>query len=520
MKVAAATVDATAQAQSVSPEPAVLVWTPKGRDAQLAADLLGHAGVRTVLCSTVSELCDKITENAGCAIVTEEILSPAARRLVEATLARQPPWSDFPFIVFSPHGIPLDQMNEAVKYLGNTTIQDRPVKARTLLSAVHAALMARRRQYQARDAIDQRDQFLAMLGHELRNPLSAIVLATEMLNRTAGEVGKKHRGIIERQSQHLARLVDDLLDVSRITTGKVVLQRSHLDLNELLMRCTSALEAKHGTSLELDLPPTATWVNGDAVRLEQVFSNLLNNARKYSPVDAKITVRTRTRGSMAEIVVEDTGVGIAPDMLPRIFDLFTQAKSSIDRAQGGMGIGLTLVKRLVEMHHGTVEVASPGLGFGSTFSVRLPLEPAPAPETQPERAAMPRVPIEVVLVEDNPDIRETSRELLEALGCVVTVGADGPSGLAAIVERRPAVALVDIGLPIFDGYTVARRAREALGDEVVLVALTGYGLFEDRRQALAAGFDEHLTKPVASKDLLRILDRAASSGRESRPDGK
>jgi len=488
----------------------VLIWTPKGRDAELAAELLSRAGIATLVCATVTELTERISDLGGCAIVTEEVLAPAARSIVEQALSRQPAWSDFPFIVFSPHGIPIEQMNDAVRYLGNTTIQDRPVKARTLLSAVHAALRARRRQYQARAAIEQRDQFLAMLGHELRNPLAAISLASQMLDRVAGEVGKKHRAIIERQAHHLSRLVDDLLDVSRITSGKVVLKPSLLELNELLSRLTQP--AEHGKAMQFHGTPMPLHVNGDPVRVEQVFTNLLNNAVKYTPHDGHISVSLTADDGMAEVVVEDDGFGIAPDMLSHIFELFTQVPSSIDRSQGGMGIGLTLVKRLCELHGGSVAARSRGLGQGSAFTVRLPLAAGSAATVAPSQPFSVPAGLQVVLVEDNDDIRETSRELLESLGCKVNVGSDGATGLAALVEHRPQLALVDIGLAIFDGYTVARRARQVLGNHTLLVALTGYGQLDDRQRALDAGFDEHLTKPVSAGDLQRVLARAGALG--------
>ena len=492
----------------------VLVWTPKGRDAELAVAVLARAGLEAVVCATAEEVCARVGEGSGCAIVTEEVLASDARKVIEHCLSKQPPWSDFPFIVFGAAGISAERMNQAAKYLGNVTIQDRPVKARTLLSAVHGALRARRRQYQGRDAIRDRDQFLAMLGHELRNPLSAIVLATEMLGRVAGDVGKKHRGIIERQSGHLARLVDDLLDVSRITSGKVVLQRAPIDLNELLGRSMGSIEAvaskqSLAVKLRLHVPSVPTFVHGDPVRLEQIFHNLLNNALKYSPGESIITLSARHHGDSVVVMVEDTGVGIAPEMLPRIFDLFTQVPSSIDRSQGGMGIGLTVVKRLVELHDGSVDVESEGLGKGTKFIVKLPTVAAPVAKAE-RRSDGLTPPLKVVLVEDNEDIRETSREFLEALDCTVFVGHDGPSGLAALVDHRPRLGLVDIGLPLLDGYSVARRARASLGAEVYLVALTGYGQEEDRRLALEAGFDEHLTKPVTPKDLERVLARARS----------
>jgi len=493
-----------------------LVFAPIGRDAELTARVLSRFGIETRVCGGVDELCAMIREGAGCAIVTEEALGAAGREKLVALLAEQSPWSDFPLVVFGArlHGDSAAAM-DAVRVLGNVSLLDRPVKTRTLVSAVRAALRGRGRQYEARRAIEQRDRFLAMLGHELRNPLAAILLASESLklSREAPSLASKH-AIIDRQARHLARLVDDLLDVSRVTSGKIALRRTRVDLEQLLRRCAQSVEGiARGHAIEVIREPGATSiaVDGDVVRLEQVFTNLLANAVKYSPAGSPIRLRLAAPAGQAEVVVEDEGVGIAPDMLHRVFELFTQAESTLERAQGGMGIGLTLVKSLVELHGGTVEARSEGIGRGSRFVVRLPraqaaeAQPSPQPPARPAAARR-----RVVLVEDNEDIRETSRELLEQLGCEVTTAKDGPSGLACLLSNKPDVALVDIGLPGIDGYEVGRAARGSLGDSIVLVALTGYGLPEDRRRARDAGFDSHLTKPVTIEALARALSLPAN----------
>ncbi|MFL5379964.1 MAG: ATP-binding protein [Myxococcales bacterium] len=488
----------------------VLVWTARPRDTQATVQILEKAALLTQRCHTGPDLEAGIVAGAGCAVIAEEVLTAAARESLIRRLEAQPPWSDFPFVLLS------HERNLAPEALGNVTRLDRPVRVPTLLSAVGAALRARRRQYQAEEAIRLRDQFLAMLGHELRNPLGAIVVAVEILNRIGGAQGEKQRGVIERQSRHLARLVDDLLDVARVTSGKVVLQRAPLDVDELLRRCLQAAEpSARAKSIHVSLQGSREplTVEADPLRLEQVFNNLLVNAIKYSPARSNVHVASHEEAGEVVVRVSDEGVGISPELIDRIFDMFVQAESSLDRSQGGMGIGLTLVKSLVELHGGSVAVRSEGRGHGSEFVVRLPLarKPVAAPAA-PGRPAVPREPLRIVLVEDNDDIRESLADYLVSLGYQLWTAADGPSGLAAILERRPEVALVDIGLPVLDGYAVARHVREKLGDSVRLVAVTGYGQAEDRERALSAGFDEHMRKPVTLPELEELLVDFASGG--------
>ncbi|MFL5373208.1 MAG: ATP-binding protein [Myxococcales bacterium] len=488
----------------------VLVWTARPRDTQATVQILEKAALLTERCHTGPDLEAGIVAGAGCAVIAEEVLTAAARESLIRRLEGQPPWSDFPFVLLS------HERNLAPEALGNVTRLDRPVRVPTLLSAVGAALRARRRQYQAEEAIRLRDQFLAMLGHELRNPLGAIVVAVEILNRIGGAQGEKQRGVIERQSRHLARLVDDLLDVARVTSGKVVLQRTPLDVDELLRRCLQAAEpSARAKSIHVSLQGSREplTVEADPLRLEQVFNNLLVNAIKYSPARSNVHVASHEEAGEVVVRVSDEGVGISPELIDSIFDMFVQAESSLDRSQGGMGIGLTLVKSLVELHGGSVAVRSEGRGHGSEFVVRLPLarKPVAAPAA-PGRPAVAREPLRIVLVEDNDDIRESLADYLVSLGYQLWTAADGPSGLAAILERRPEVALVDIGLPVLDGYAVARHVREKLGDSVRLVAVTGYGQAEDRERALSAGFDEHMRKPVTLPELEELLVEFASGG--------
>lgn len=313
--------------------------------------------------------------------------------------------------------------------------------------------------------------------------------------------------IIRRQTEHLSRLVDDLLDVGRVTTGKVVLSRSPLDLQDAVERCIASFrDAGRLDQHRMDVETEPAWVYADATRLEQVFANLLTNSLKYTPPDGAIRLRVSREGREAVLRVEDTGTGIAPDLLPRVFDLFAQGDSGLDRSPGGLGIGLTLVRRLVEQHGGRVEAHSEGRGRGSTFVVRLPaIEPPRTPSRQATSVARhDAMRRRVLVVEDNRDAREMLRWLLELSGHEVYEADNGARGIEMAMRLRADVALVDIGLPGLDGYEVARRLK-AQGHPARLIALTGYGQAEDRRRSEAAGFDAHLVKPVDADHLLRVL---------------
>ena len=379
-------------------------------------------------------------------------------------------------------------------------------KAR-LLAVEHAA------RAEAEAASRGKDELLAMLGHELRNPLAAIAHATHVLESAdAPEAStRRARQIIARQNAHLARLVDDLLDVARVTSGKIVLERRPVELAEAVRRGVATLvvtRRTEGHHVTLDLEPV--WANVDETRLEQVITNLVGNALRFTPRDGTVDLTLRTVGGDAVLRVRDTGVGIAPEMLPRIFDMFVQGARRPDGGAGGLGLGLTLVRRIAELHGGSVEAASEGLGRGSAFTLRLPAMAAPPP---PEPPAVPGSRNgdrrrRVVIVEDNADAREMLRFALELAGHDVHEAHDGPSGLEAVLRLRPDVALIDIGLPEFDGYQVARMIRTQAGTSIHLVALTGYGQPDDRRQALEAGFDAHLVKPVEPGTLQAAVEAA------------
>ena len=366
-----------------------------------------------------------------------------------------------------------------------------------------------------------KDEFIAMLGHELRNPLSAIAGAVGVLQRVGvveAPAAASARDVIERQTQHLARLMDDLLDVGRVMTGKIVLDRRPVDLLEVAERVVTTIRAAGRAGRHrLSVAGTPAWVDGDVTRIEQVVTNLVANALKYTPSDGAIGVVVGEDHGESVLRVSDTGHGIPATLLPRIFDLFVQGEQASERAQGGLGIGLTLVRRLVELHGGRVEAASEGEGTGSVFTIAFPRRPAPAaPAAPPRRRSV--VPQRALIIEDNDDAREMLRTLLELDGHTVHVAANGIAGLAAALEHRPDVAVVDIGLPEMDGYEVARklRASESL-KAIKLIALTGYGQADDARRAHEAGFDLHVVKPVDPERLADAVSTVVAGATLSAP---
>jgi predicted ATPase/signal transduction histidine kinase len=372
-----------------------------------------------------------------------------------------------------------------------------------------ASLDASRREAEA--ANRAKDEFLAMLSHELRNPLGAIGNAARVLHGVVPPGGHAARAgaVIDRQVGHLARLVDDLLDVGRVTMGKIVLDRQALDLAGVVSDVVTGWRgsgelARHRVGVEVE----PVWVEADETRLEQIVTNLLGNALKYTPPGGDLAVRVKAEGAEAVLEVEDTGIGISPELLERIFDLFVQGDRSLDRAAAGLGIGLTLVRRLVQMHGGTVDATSAGPGRGSLFRVRLPRVAAPPRRPPPAADGGAGPPRRILIVEDNEDAREMLRVALEGLGHAVYAAADGRTGVELAVATAPDVGLVDIGLPGIDGYEVARRLRATSpGNVMTLIALTGYGHGDDARRAAEAGFDTHLVKPVDPLRLGEIIAR-------------
>lgn len=386
-----------------------------------------------------------------------------------------------------------------------------------LLSLIEAQAAARAATIQAslieaNKSSRAKDEFLAMLGHELRNPLSALSNAIYVLNKSEAHTPswQQAKDIIGRQSAHLGRLVDDLLDVGRAVNGKISLDLQALDLDRAVQAAIKSLHAAGKTwRHQVDYRGTPVWVSADKTRVEQVVTNLISNAVNHTPEGRGIEVRVGRDGDNALLTVSDTGVGLDQDTAARVFDVFFQAEQDMPRSKGGLGIGLTLVQRIVEMHGGTVSVTSAGLGKGATFAVRLQAI-AQAREADAKSPAAVRSPQRrVLIVEDSRDARNGLRTLLEMAGHAVMIAEDGQRGLQKLTAASPDVALIDIGLPVMDGYELARRARSS-GSRALLVALTGYGLVEDKKLAQQAGFDAHLTKPATVESLLALIAKTES----------
>jgi signal transduction histidine kinase/ActR/RegA family two-component response regulator len=361
----------------------------------------------------------------------------------------------------------------------------------------------------------RKDEFLATLAHELRNPLAPIRNALHIMELTRDDKHAIEQGrrMMERQLGHMVRLIDDLLDVSRISRGKLELRKERLELaavvNDALETAAPLIEAG-GHKLAVTLPREPVLLDGDPVRLVQALSNLLNNAAKYTDRGGSIALRAQRHAGEVAITLTDTGIGIPAESLPRIFDMFAQAKASAGRSHGGLGIGLSLVKSLVEMHGGHVRVHSDGVGKGTEVVVRLPIVDAPLPAPPRERAQVEtQTPIacRVLVADDNGDAAESMGALLRLMGNEVRIVRDGAAALEEAEAFRPDVMVVDIGMPLLDGYEVARRVREARwGKRIVLVALTGWGQEDDKRRAIEAGFDRHFTKPVNPRKIHALFD--------------
>jgi two-component system, sensor histidine kinase len=379
-----------------------------------------------------------------------------------------------------------------------------------------------------------KDEFMAMLAHELRNPLSAITAAVQVLEAAQGNVvaAARARFVIGRQAQHLSHLVDDLLDVGRVITGKIALERRPLDFSELVRRTVAVFT--EGESLhEFEVTASPVWIEGDAVRIEQIVSNITANAVKYTPPGGKIAVCLSVEANEAVLRVQDSGLGIAPELLPRVFDLFVQGERTLDRSQGGLGIGLTLVQRLVKLHRGTVSAFSDGAGHGSIFTVRFPKAAAPcAAGPSSDEPRLRTTKKRVLIVEDNIDAREMFRMMLELDGHEVLEAEEGYTGLQLLTTEVPDIAFIDVGLPGLDGYEIARRfhsetaaaanhdgpdgeGTDAKGADaegaadthrVLLVALTGYGTPDALERSRRAGFDHHLIKPVNPEALYKLMN--------------
>jgi signal transduction histidine kinase/ActR/RegA family two-component response regulator len=501
----------------------VLIAAPTGRDGLVIASVLARAGVLAVPCAFSEMLQQLKAESTAALLVTEEVLLAGGAALLARALRAQPSWSDLPLIVLLARrrsGGADPALAAGLGVEGLALILERPLRKSSLLSVVNMALRARRRQYEVRDHINEhvrataeleqasraKDDFLAMLAHELRNPLAPIRNASVLMKRIPASSPpiKQLCDMIDRQSAHMATLLDGLLDVSRITRGKITLERKLLDAKSIAQDAAEIarpLMEQRGHDLQMVLPSRQLWVNGDATRLAQVLGNLLLNAARYTPTSGMISLILQGTSDQVIYRVRDNGVGIDAKFLPRVFDLFFQADTPLDRAEGGLGIGLAVVKGLVDMHDGSVSAVSDGRGKGAEFVVSLPRADA-ASETgtdanAPGQRCFTSAPQRILIADDNLDLTESMAMLLRQEGHEVRIALDGPSALKLAEEFVPDAALLDIGLPGLNGYQLAGALRSRRDPhDLLLIAVTGYGQPEDRIRSQGAGFDYHMVKPL------------------------
>jgi signal transduction histidine kinase/ActR/RegA family two-component response regulator len=503
-----------------------LVWAV-GRDATLTGNFLSRAGFHPHLCQDAAELCQEITNGVGVLIMAGELLRSGANQQIRDVLAKQPPWSDIPVLViatppFAGASTTDRTLSELLTDFGDVSVLHRPLSLDTLFSTVAAALRARRRQYQVRELLRQREdnerrreEFLAMLAHELRNPLAPIRTGLQVLRLTdSPEIAAKTRQMMERQVANLSRLVDDLLDVSRITRGTIALKKQVVNVVDALRQVTDSrarIAREHGVAVELEAPAAdrPLFVSADPTRLEQMIDNVLTNALKFTPRGGKVQLRAALEEGEVVIRVRDTGIGIPAHMLEQVFELFRQTERPLDRSQGGLGIGLTVVRTLAELHGGSVRALSDGEGMGTEMVIRLPALTQGATE-QAERERYERgagVARKVLIVEDNRDAADVLATYLRSCGHSVRVAYDGSEGFEAALRERPEVVICDIGLPGMDGFEFARtlRAHPELR-QALLVAVTGYGETRDRERGVQAGFEHYIVKPADPERIAMLLN--------------
>jgi two-component system, sensor histidine kinase len=500
----------------------VLVWAP-ARDGRLTCGFLTEVGFSCVSCGSWEQFRAELSRGVGAVVVAGEFLSESVVANLQAIVDAQEAWSDLPVIVVA--GPEPLAHQDPFGMLGNVSLLQRPLSLDTLGSTVAAALRARRRQYQIRDLLQQRDEadkrkdeFLAMLAHELRNPLAPLRTGLELLKlEPSPQVVSRAKATMERQVANLTRLVDDLLDVSRISRGKIALQRTVLDARQRVSDTVAAAQpSANGKNLtmELQVPDHPVMVDADPVRLEQMLGNLIGNAMKFSLPGGQIRVSLAAEDGWAVMRVQDTGIGIPPGHLDKVFELFGQAAASLDRSQGGLGIGLTVVRLIAELHGGRAQVFSAGVGQGTEAVVHLPLQSQQGAIGISVAEYVPGVSStkRVLVIDDNVDVVDMLAEYLQQIGHAVIQAHDGRAGLDAAIRHQPEVIVCDLGLPGLDGYAVARSLREMPQfRSSLLIAVSGYGDSADREKARAAGFSHHVTKPADPAGLADLIANSITS---------
>jgi signal transduction histidine kinase/ActR/RegA family two-component response regulator len=506
----------------------ILIVAPVGRDAPAIAELLQSHGWLTKICSGLREAGSQIEQGAGALLLTEESLEREQLDELLPRLDRQAAWSELPVIILTTVGErAAERLDRIAVAAGGVTLLERPLGASTLLRSVEVALRSRRRQYQVRDLLaalrdaDRRiDAFLATLSHELRNPLAPIRNAAEVL-ASPGLTPMQLRwtqSVIQRQAAHMATLLDDLLELTRITQGKLHLRKQACSVKSILeaaVETARPLLDKKRHELRVHMPDDIPPFIADPVRLAQAVSNLLTNAAKYTDAGGRIELSARLDDRLT-ISVEDNGIGIPAEQLQGLFTMFSQVPSAISRSEGGLGVGLALVKGLVELHGGAVAAHSGGAGKGSQFLITLPFDAQGASESpvKERHAALPLGKLRLLIADDNRDAADSLSMLLSMDGYEVRTVYGGRAAVSAAETFRPDVALLDIGMPEMDGYAAAAAIRQQRGGaDTYLIAVTGWGQQEDKRRALEAGFATHMTKPVDPDSLRDLLRRVGGTSR-------
>jgi len=495
----------------------LLIYTPTGKDGRLVEEVFRRADLECYRCTNIADVLEQLNLGVGALIIADEALSVDFLNAINPFLQSQKSWSDFPFLVLRREGHSTQHMRARYLQLGNVTLLERPVRSDTLVNVATSALRARKRQYEMREIDRRKDEFLAMLAHELRNPLAPISAASDLLSipDLDREKIRDTSEIISRQVKHMTGLIDDLLDVSRVSRGLVSLEEAALDANEIVASAVEQVQPlidSRGHDLTIKPSPSAVFVTGDKKRLIQVIANILNNAAKYTPINGHILLSVVADNANVSFAIEDDGIGIEPHVLPHVFDLFAQAERTSDRSQGGLGIGLALVRSLVNLHHGSVHAHSDGLGKGSKFILHLPrIFNITAVETSlPLNTDSIASPKKILIVDDNIDAANMLGMYLEISGFEVGIEYSAEAALSRSLDDIPDAFLLDIGLPNMDGTMLARLLRERPEcASSLMIAITGYGQSSDRIKSLDAGFDHHLVKPVDMPHLLQLLSTIA-----------
>jgi signal transduction histidine kinase/ActR/RegA family two-component response regulator len=503
-------------------EKRVLIYAPTGQDAILASKMLTLAGVDNLVAESATDLASELLVGVGAVLTVEEALSNGGGlKVLGDFVQRQPNWSDLPIVLLTNRGPDSISVRQAISVLGNVTLLERPVRTLTLITSLQSVLRAREKQYQVRETDRRKDEFLASLGHELRNPLAPIRTSMGLLTHMFPDQApvKKVSEVIERQVTHLTRLVDDLLDVARINSGKIELQRDYTTFAAIMGHVTelcAAPAAARNVTIEQSLPTEEVVLYADYARVVQIVANILSNAVKFTPVGGYITVRALTEDGSIKIYIRDTGIGLEREALDRIFAMFEQSRPPSGQITSGLGIGLSLSRQFAEMHGGSVQATSEGLGKGSEFLVTLPVvtEARPATAAQPGQAMgkadhRPKV----LVVDDNRDAADSLQALFEMENCNVATAYDGYEAVQAVEKAMPDMIVMDLGMPSMDGYEAARRIRRQPGSQgVLMIALTGWGQSDARQRTIEAGFDHHLIKPVNFDEIKRL-----ASGKLGKP---